>query len=203
MADDFGRFEANPSILASTTFPLRNGRLKLDTVGRWLQELIVCEHVRTYASRGNIYGYFVNWQDHQGTPRAKQSKFPDPPPVDEIICEQMQANAPGFVYESEDRVSNSSIVSSSTALRGFDEFWSLYPKKVGKGAAERAWAKIRPDEQLRATIQAAIQRAMTSADWVKDSGQYIPHPATWLNQKRWEDEPMAIQKRPTSLVDLL
>jgi hypothetical protein len=44
---------------------------------------------------------------------------------------------------------------------------------------------------------------MTSAEWTKDGGQFIPHPATWLNQKRWEDEPMAIQDRPRSLVDLL
>ena len=73
--------------------------------------------------------------------------------------------------------------------RGFEEFWNAYPRKQAKGAAERAWAKLRPDAQLRATILTAIQRAMTSADWTKDNGQFIPHPATWLNQKRWEDEP--------------
>jgi hypothetical protein len=73
------------------------------------------------------------------------------------------------------------------ALLGFEAFWKLYPRKVGKGAAERAWAKIRPDEPLRAAIMAAIERAMRSQQWTKDGGQFIPHPATWLNEKRWED----------------
>jgi hypothetical protein len=104
VADDFGRFEADPSILASTTFPLRNGKLKLATVSGWLQELVIGEHVKTYASSGNIYGYFVNWKEHQGAPRAKESKFPEPPQASESICSQMQANAPVFVSESEDRI---------------------------------------------------------------------------------------------------
>ena len=27
-----------------------------------------------------------------------------------------------------------------------------------------------------------------SDEWTKDDGKYIPHPSTWLNQRRWEDE---------------
>lgn len=34
----------------------------------------------------------------------------------------------------------------------------------------------------------AIETAKQSMQWNKDNGQYIPNPATWLNQKRWEDE---------------
>lgn len=70
----------------------------------------------------------------------------------------------------------------------FKEFWDTYPKKVGKGAAEKAYNKIKPDEVLQERIMCAIYDAKKSKDWKKDNGQYIPHPATWLNQKRWEDE---------------
>jgi len=67
---------------------------------------------------------------------------------------------------------------------GFAEFWIAYPKKVGKGAAEAAWKKHRPP--LQSCID-AIAIASRSFDWTKESGQYIPNPATWLNQRRWED----------------
>ena len=73
-------------------------------------------------------------------------------------------------------------------LKEFEVFWEAYPKKKSKGAAEKAFAKVNPDEQLLATILAKIEQAKKSADWLKDSGQFIPHPATWLNRKCWEDE---------------
>ena len=70
----------------------------------------------------------------------------------------------------------------------FDRFWQTYPRKIGKGAARRTWAKIKPPEELTSRIIAAVQEQKQSPDWIKDNGQYIPHPATWLNQERWDDE---------------
>ena len=76
-----------------------------------------------------------------------------------------------------------------TGLNGsFITFWNAYPRKAAKGRAEKAWTKINPDEQLTAVIVAAIQKATESAQWTKDDGKFIPHPATWLNDRRWEDE---------------
>jgi hypothetical protein len=69
----------------------------------------------------------------------------------------------------------------------FERFWTSYPRKKAKGDAERRWRKINPNEQLAARIMAAVERATTSADWVKDEGQFIPYPATWLHDKGWED----------------
>lgn len=70
----------------------------------------------------------------------------------------------------------------------FARFWRAYPKKRSKGQAERAFFRIDPDEQLLATMIATIERAMTSEDWLKEGGKYIPHPATWLGARGWEDE---------------
>lgn len=69
---------------------------------------------------------------------------------------------------------------------GFEAFWFAYPRKVGKGAAERAWRKVPPDHLDR--ILAAVATQSQSDQWRKDGGQFIPHPSTWLNQRRWEDE---------------
>ena len=70
----------------------------------------------------------------------------------------------------------------------FDQFWQQYPRKKSKGQAEKAWAKINPDEQLHEAILNGLERAKTSGDWQKNNGEFILHPATWLNAKGWEDE---------------
>jgi hypothetical protein len=73
-------------------------------------------------------------------------------------------------------------------LSGFAQFWELYPKRVGKGAAEKAWLKIKPSESLQGQICDAVRLQAGSPRFTKDNGQYIPNPATWLNERRWEDE---------------
>ena len=70
----------------------------------------------------------------------------------------------------------------------FTEFWNLYPKKKAKAYAEKAWNKIKPNDGVHSNIMAGLNRAIRSEEWVKDNGQYIPYPASWLNGKRWEDE---------------
>lgn len=77
----------------------------------------------------------------------------------------------------------------------FDRFWEAYPRRQGKEAARKAWAKIRPDDALLAEMLAALERQRASDQWRKDGGQFIPLPATWLNGRRWEDEPTPIQAR--------
>jgi hypothetical protein len=70
----------------------------------------------------------------------------------------------------------------------FDLFWEQYPKRRSKGQAEKTWVKLKPDEQLFEAIMAGLERAKTSVEWLKDDGQYIPYPSSWLNAKGWEDE---------------
>lgn len=71
---------------------------------------------------------------------------------------------------------------------GFEEFWAAYPKKVGKDAAARAFAKRKVDFSLMASMLGAIKVQRESEQWRKDGGQFIPNPATWLNAGRWQDE---------------
>ena len=70
----------------------------------------------------------------------------------------------------------------------FAEFWTAYPRKVGKDAARKSWAKAvkRADPQH---IIAAALRFRRDPNLPADRG-FIPHPATWLNQGRWDDEPL-------------
>lgn len=68
----------------------------------------------------------------------------------------------------------------------FEEFWSVYPRRAGKKKAERAWKKIRAEEVP--TIVASIEAWKKTQQWRKEGGRFIPHPATFLNGRRWEDE---------------
>lgn len=71
---------------------------------------------------------------------------------------------------------------------GFDEFWTLYPRHEGKAAARKAWRKLCPLPPLEA-IRTALEWQRCSTHWLERGGQFIPHPATYLNGRRWEDEP--------------
>lgn len=84
---------------------------------------------------------------------------------------------------------------ASSALDGFDRFWSLYPRKVSKGHARKAWEKLKPNTGLADRIVAAVEDQKT---WPRGNGLNKahdadgnggnPHPATWLRGERWEDK---------------
>jgi len=66
----------------------------------------------------------------------------------------------------------------------FDIFWKQYPRKVAKPNALKSWLKIKPDDVvLKKMLDAINQQQLPSKEI-----QFVPHPATWLNAKRWEDE---------------
>lgn len=88
-----------------------------------------------------------------------------------------------------DRVPDNSTQSPKMDKRkdgeDFESFWSAYPKKKNKEGARKAFAKVKVPLQV---LLDAIERQKKSKDWLKDGGQYIPYPSTWLNNGAWEDE---------------
>lgn len=78
-------------------------------------------------------------------------------------------------------------ISNTVVEEYFDTFWREYPRKVGKGDARKKFAKALTKTSFD-NIMAALQRVKASAQWKKDDGQFVPYPATWLNQERWDDE---------------
>lgn len=66
----------------------------------------------------------------------------------------------------------------------FDEFWRLYPRKVGKLAAKREWEKALRHDSAQ-NIIAGLERVKP---YLSDDPQYVPHPRTFLSQGRWMDE---------------
>jgi hypothetical protein len=68
----------------------------------------------------------------------------------------------------------------------FQGFWKAYPRKVSKVDARRLWQKLQPTPELVDEILRALEIHKQSEQW--KNRQYIPHPSTWLKQRRWEDE---------------
>ena len=71
----------------------------------------------------------------------------------------------------------------------FNRFWEVYPRKVGKQAARKAFDKI--PASVYPKIVPAVEAQKQGYQWTKEDGRYIPNPATWLNQGRWDDEVQA------------
>lgn len=103
------------------------------------------------------------------------------------------------------RIGKDNIISSPSAQRVgkgndafFSEFWEAYPRKAGKGAAQKAFSKVKVPLD---TLLTALEQQKRSDQWNRDGGQYIPYPATWLNQRRWEDEPPAQPEKEAEPAD--
>ncbi|TVP84047.1 MAG: helix-turn-helix domain-containing protein [Thioalkalivibrio sp.] len=87
----------------------------------------------------------------------------------------------------------SRVKSSESLLRhrqqeGFGRFWEAWPKRVAKGDAQKAWAKLDPDDALTGRIVEAVHAARQCEQWRRDGGRFVPYPATWLRRQGWEDE---------------
>jgi hypothetical protein len=79
----------------------------------------------------------------------------------------------------------------------FAAFWSAYPRKVAKPAALKAWRSAK-DRPPLADLLAALDRHKRSEQW--QAARFIPHPATWINGQRWDDQlPTAEERKPPAL----
>lgn len=78
----------------------------------------------------------------------------------------------------------------------FLAFYNAYPRKVGKPNALKAWKKFKVDAELAAKIMASLEAHKSTRQW--QNKEYIPHPATWLNQERWNDEVASTTALPTN-----
>lgn len=70
----------------------------------------------------------------------------------------------------------------------FEEFWAIYPRKVGKKLAKQIFQGIKPSRDLLEEMKRAVLEQRESEQWTRDRGRFIPHPSTWLKQGRWMDE---------------
>lgn len=83
---------------------------------------------------------------------------------------------------------------SAAADDAFNEWWALYPRKVGKSEARKVWAKAVKAASEQAVLD-GLKRQLP--DLKASEERFRPHPATWLRQGRWEDERTQAADQPT------
>ena len=182
--DDAGRGDARPAIIKGRIFPLRE-RITSKEIESALNHMAVIGCIALYEADGKPYLWFPTWKVHQRV-RDCRPKYPEPPERGELP--QVAADCGSRARESNPIQSESESESNPNTSRAsaFDTFWYAYPKKVGKGAAEKSFSKL--STALLPQMLSAIDAQKKSDQWAKDNGQFIPNPTTWLNQRRWEDE---------------
>lgn len=96
-------------------------------------------------------------------------------------CENFKKNGIEKINENVKKVSSRNIAES------FADFWVLYPKKVGKAKCLRKFISLcKSKEGLEKLIIDGIRKYLSVYEMCEK--KYIPHPHTWLNQERWEDD---------------
>jgi len=185
-ADREGRLSDRPKKIKAEILPYDNA-----DVDALLFSLVVNNFIIRYSVGGDRFIQVVNFTKHQN-PHMKESASEIPAPdmhgastVQAPDKNRTSPADPPFPFPS---TPSKPLAQPTGSASLFSQFWQAYPKKRSKGDAEKAWKAIKPDEHLLGVILAAVQRARTREDWIKNGGEFIPYPASWLRAKGWEDE---------------
>jgi hypothetical protein len=183
--DDVARFSGKNYTIRSACFP--GQAIEPAKVEKLLSELQDIDLVRLYEVSNERFIFVPRFKQRL---RFTKSRYPEPPrEINDIAAEKTGSSQTQVSPESDSsRQKRSEVKRSEVTPPLFAEFWSAYPKRKNRGQAEKAWQKLKPNEQLFAEILQGIERAKTSEFWRKESGRFIPFPATWLNAKGWLDE---------------
>ena len=178
LADREGKLEDRPDKIRHLLFGYDK---KSVNVENGLCNLMSLHLITRYDMSGHGYIKIPNFIKHQ-TPHPHEAKSKIPDPVD---CRDMSLH----VTKCHSDILNPDI----TEHVPFSEFYSLYPKKQARADAEKAWNVAFKESVLTKTIweekvRPALLAQSESEQWLKENGQFIPYPATWIRRRRWEDQ---------------
>lgn len=91
---------------------------------------------------------------------------------------------------------------NTNKLYRFDDFWEVYPRKVNKKKAQQKWEKLEKNDELVDKIISDVRKRLEFKEWKKEEISYIPHPTTYLNGERWEDEVVDNRKKELQKLSL-
>jgi hypothetical protein len=209
VVDDFGRFDGRPRMILAACYPLRAHLIGIENI---------CAHIQACEKNGLIIVYEVSGKQYLqlfklGEPRAKTSKFPEPP-TDARACAQMRPYSPyalrltptptptpiasdlsaaplapleGVIKPCESP-KPSAKKNMETVPPGFARFWEAWPpghfRKKGQAKCIARWKRMNL-EAITDSVLGALEKSKRSPDWTKDGGQFIPGPLPWINDTPW------------------
>jgi hypothetical protein len=173
-----GNFYADPTMVNNLVFTRLGHSIK--TVSSALDELADKELIVRYQIDGEVYLNYPDFLEKQPRLNPDREGTPDIPNITPSSLLSNSGVTPTQYKIREDKISK-----DKPMKEGFEDFWKAYPKKVNKKEATSSYNKIKVSLD---TLLKAIEKQKKSDQWLKDGGQFIPYPSTWLNQERWNDE---------------
>lgn len=203
--DDDGRGRDDARLIKGELWPLEDDVTWQD-VEADLTELSRSAHVVRYTVENRNYLAIPTWKDHQVISRPTASRIPSPNGAlirdfSEFTDDSRSTHGVLTAGKGKGKgngTGNKEVevqVADATQLNDslFELFWEVWPKRVGKADARRAWAKAVKKADPESIVSAATAYA---ASPYKPELQFIPMPATWLNGERWLDD----QPQPSQVV---
>ena len=193
-----------------------------DTMAKYMNELERAGYLKRMQEHGSNGAFTkacyiltdVPWSfDEEESPCPKNSdtdapcpNLPDPVTPDPINSPQKkrtkqkrrtkQENPPispmGDVSDPDTKGGSTELMPKHRPER-FSGFWSYYPRHVKRDRAVAAWDRLKPDDALIDTMGRALAKQVAFWNATGTELKFIPHAATWLNQKRWADPPEEYQ----------
>jgi len=104
---------------------------------------------------------------------------------------EQQTNNQEPITNNQEPITNNKINNKTiVAYTDFELFWDIYPRRTDKTKAKAAWLRLKPDDSLLTKISSNIAARISAGEWAEGRMNFIPHPTTYLNNRRWEDEVM-------------
>lgn len=205
-ADDVGLLPRSHKTLKATIVPM--WECTLADFDEWVAPIVSEGLWKEVEFKGDKFYIMSKFHEHQTLKKDRQPQTflsiildKDPKVSWEHLAEVMESlgfhlEDNGFQLESEEKRSEEKGREEKRSKRAspsgdellFPEFWTSYPKKVGKKDAQRAWMKAMKTGVTFKDLMAGLEKWKLSNQWTKDGGEFIPHASTWLNKERWNDE---------------
>jgi hypothetical protein len=181
-----GNFYADPIMVNNLVFTRLGHSVK--TVAAGLDELASVGLIVRYQIDGEVYLNYPDFFDKQpklNPDREGNSDIPNITP-ESILSNSVITQNERIQQKTQYKINIREDKIKITSNAGFDDFWKAYPKKQNKKEAQSAWNKAKlPSLEI---IISAIEKQKTSDQWLEQNGKFIPHPSTWINRERWNDE---------------
>ena len=175
------------------------GRDKLSKLLKKLEDLNLIRVAQNRAQNGKFLNFSMDVLDGGDIKINKLDKkncapFTDPP----YTANQLLVPGSYKIYNTKEDIKKETTLKSYCASNDthsrFKEFWDLYPRKKDKARAAKIWERKGCDANADMILKDIRNRMALDAQW--QDPQYIPHPTTYLNGQRWEDDITLVQAKP-------
>lgn len=147
------------------------------------------DQIRSAIAELEAFGYLSREQSRDEGNRFAETIWRTCDPSEKPLSENPTTGNP---TTKNTNTKNTNLKNNERTNEDFESFWNLYPKKVDKGAAKRAFTRAVKKETLEVILEGTKKYA---EDPNLPEKRYIKNPATWLNAEAWANPPLPPRRK--------